>query len=114
MKKRQIKKVNERAMHYLIRYDQNTFFNNFVKEWEDGGGDYDVPRGTWLYTYRDSYEYDEWDYIPCYLVLKNILFRKYSVCSYNEETGRNECHIRPDLKSPKKVFALADKMLENR
>lgn len=107
MKKRQIKKLNKKAMHLLMRLDPE-FYNPDSFDYEDG---------VLSFWYECGGLETEWDYRPAYTELLGYVDGHLTECDWVEvDSETNEWDLiykfTPDLSTAKKVFNLAKQLIE--
>lgn len=108
MKKRQIKKINLKAMNFLLKLDRGYYHDSFT-----------IEDGLWCHWWICGEYGSEWDYELAFEQLHMYLENHLSECDF-VETGGEECPVelvyefRPDLSTAKKVFNLAQKLIIER
>lgn len=108
MKKRQIKKINQTAMRFLIQLEPRDYQADM----------FSVEEGLFSFWFQCGGLESEWDCEPAFEQLQMYLGNTLSKFDF-VETGNGECPVEvvrefvPDLSTAKKVFHLAKKLLVN-
>lgn len=106
MTKRQIKKINSKAMNLLLQLDFGYYKDSFS-----------IEDGLWCHWWVCGEYGSEWDYEPAFEQLQMYLINNLSQHDFIE-TDDEECPVElvyefvPDVSTAKKVFDLAKQLIE--
>ncbi|MEW5968650.1 MAG: hypothetical protein AB1706_02100 [Pseudomonadota bacterium] len=84
MNKRILKKLSKKAVDILIQVN-GYHKNQFLPADQDDSCTYDVLKGTPMFSYQTSYEYNEWESEAAFAVLMEFIY--WELSEFCKETG---------------------------